>query len=145
MMSIRTTAAPVTGANGSAIGATDRDDATDWDDAALDGDGAMPYCAACGHWVGMFAGWDGWQHFRGGPAPGRGRGRRPYDAGHDVVVAWCSPPAGSVSPAQHEQLLAALDDAIAYREHATATGYATAYRVLRRQLGVCRGHISCPG
>ncbi len=57
-----------------------------------------------------------------------------YDAGHDVEVAWCAPPAASVSPAQHEQLLAALDDAIAYREHAAASGYATAYRMLRRQL-----------
>jgi hypothetical protein len=119
-MSTRTTAIPVTSANGTATGATDQDDIT------------MPYCAACGHWVGMFADRDGWQHFRGGPAPGRGC--RPYDAGHGVVVAWCPPPAGSVSPAQHEQLLAALDDAIAYREHAAASGYATAYRVLRRQL-----------
>jgi hypothetical protein len=144
MMSTQATAAPVTSANGSATGVTDRNDATEWDDAALDRDDAatMPYCAVCGHWVGMFAGRDGWQHFRGGPAPGRRR--RPYDAGHDVVVAWCPPPAGSVSPAQHEQLLAALDDAIAYREHAAASGFATAYRVLRRQLAVCRGHISCP-
>ena len=37
-------------------------------------------------------------------------------------------------PAQIEQLLAALDHAIAYREHAAASGYATAYRILRRQL-----------
>ena len=118
-MSTLTIAAPVTSANGTAVGVTDRDD-----------DAAMPYCAACGHWVDMFASQDGWQHFRGGPAPGRS----PYDAGHDVVEAWCSPPAGSVSPAQHEQLLAALDDAIAYRKHAAASGYATAYRVLRRQL-----------
>ncbi len=43
-------------------------------------------------------------------------------------------PARSISPAQHAQLLAALDDAIAYREHAAASGYATAYRMLRRQL-----------
>ena len=137
-MSTRTTAAPVTGPNGPAPGATDRDGhATDRDGAAT-----MPYCAACGHWVGMFADRDGWQHFRGAPAPSRGR--RPYDAGHDVVVAWCSPPAGSVSPAQHEQLLAALDDAIAYREHAAASGYATAYRVLRRQLGACGEQISRP-
>jgi hypothetical protein len=122
-MSTRTIAAPVTSANGTAPGATGRDDAA-----------TMPYCAACGHWVGMFADRDSWQHFRGSPAPGRSRSRRPYDAGHGVVVAWCSPPAGSVSPAQHEQLLAALDDAITSREHAAASGYATAYRVLRRQL-----------
>lgn len=120
-MSTQTTVAPATSTNGTAAGVTAQDDVA-----------AMPYCAACGHWVGMFASQDGWQHFRGGPGPGRGRS--PYDAGHDVVEAWCSPPAGSVSPAQHEQLLAALDDAIAYREHAAASGYATAYRVLRRQL-----------
>jgi hypothetical protein len=44
------------------------------------------------------------------------------------------PPAQSISPAQLEQLVAALDDAIAYREHAASSGYATHYRVLRRQL-----------
>ena len=129
-MSTRTTAAPRTSANGHTTGATDRDGAA-----------TMPYCAACGHWVATFAGRDGWQHIRGAPAPSRDR--RPYDAGHDTVVAWCSPPAGSVSPAQHDQLLAALDDAIAYREHAAASGYATAYRMLRRQLSD-RGHISRP-
>jgi hypothetical protein len=132
MMSPWTTAFPVTGANGPATGANGP--ATGQDGPATDRGGAatMPYCAACGHWVGMFAGRDGWQHFRIGTASSRDR--RPYDAGHDILVAWCAPPAGSVSPAQHEQLLAALDDAIAYREHATATVYATAYRVLRRQL-----------
>lgn len=93
---------------------------------------AVPYCAACGHWAAAAADQDGWRHFRGNP--GLGHAWRLYEAGHDVEVAWCAPPAASVSPAQHEQLLAALDDAIAYREHAAASGYATAYRMLRRQL-----------
>jgi hypothetical protein len=92
-----------------------------------------PYCEACGAWVGMFAPREGWRHFRGNPAPNGTRS--PFDPGHDVELAWCLPPARSVSPAQHEELLAALDDAIAYREHAASTGYATAYRMLRRQLG----------
>jgi hypothetical protein len=111
--------------------------ATDGDDDAAgarylgDADSA-PFCGACGTWVGMFEPGDGWQHVRGNPAPNGTRA--PYDPGHDVELAWCVPPARSVSPAQHEHLLAALDDAIAYREHAAASGYATAYRMLRRQL-----------
>jgi hypothetical protein len=93
---------------------------------------AVPYCATCGHWAAPATDRGSWRHFRRNPAPGGAWGL--YDAGHDVEVAWCAPPAASVSPAQHEQLLAALDDAIAYREHAAASGYATAYRMLRRQL-----------
>ena len=120
-MSIDIRAAAVTGLAGDAAGA--------WDSA---GPATVPYCTACGHWAAPAGEQGGWQHFRGNPAPGGTRG--PYDAGHDVQVAWCSPPAASISPAQHEQLLAALDDAIAYREHAAASGYATAYRMLRRQL-----------
>jgi hypothetical protein len=92
---------------------------------------AVAYCATCGHWAVPATDEGGWRHFPRHPAPGA---RDQYDAGHDVVVAWCAPPAASVSPAQHEQLLSALDDAIAYREHAAASGYATAYRMLRRQL-----------
>ena len=93
---------------------------------------AVPYCGACGHWAAPATDQGGWGHFRGNAAPSGAPGM--YEAGHDVEVAWCAPPAASVSPAQHEQLLAALDDAIAYREHAAASGYATAYRMLRRQL-----------
>lgn len=93
---------------------------------------AVPYCATCGQWAAPATDHGGWQHIRGNPVPGAERTF--YEAGHDVAVAWCAPPAVSVSPAQHEQLLAALDDAIAYREHAAASGYATAYRMLRRQL-----------
>jgi hypothetical protein len=93
---------------------------------------SAPYCAACGHWAGIFGPGEDWQHWRGHPAPNGTRAA--FDAGHEVELAWCAPPAQSISPAQHEQLLAALDDAIAYREHASSSGYATAYRILRRQL-----------
>ena len=45
-----------------------------------------PYCAACGHSIGMFLGLPGWWHFRGDPAPG---GRRElYAADHDPAPAW---------------------------------------------------------
>jgi hypothetical protein len=101
------------------------------DGQPLDG-GTAPYCSACGHWAGIFEPGQGWQHWRDHPAPNGTRA--PFEAGHGVELAWCAPPAQSVSPAQHEQLLAALDDAIAYREHASSSGYATAYRILRRQL-----------
>jgi hypothetical protein len=111
--------------------------ATDGDDDAagaqdLGETDAVPFCGACGAWVDTFMAREGWRHFRGVPAPNGTRA--PFDAGHDVELSWCVPPARSVSPAQHEQLLAALDDAIAYREHAATSGYATAYRMLRRQL-----------
>jgi hypothetical protein len=124
-------AADVTGLTGPAAGAPDSAGraAGTWDSA---GPAAVPYCAACGHWAGLAADRDGWQHVRSTPARRGTPG--PFDAGHDVELAWCAPPAASVSPAQHEQLLAALDDAITYREPPSASGYATAYRVLRRQL-----------
>jgi hypothetical protein len=96
------------------------------------GGDTAPYCSACGSWAGIFGPDEDWQHWRGHPAPNGTRA--PFDAGHEVQLAWCVPPAQSISPAQHEQLLAALDDAIAYREHASSSGYATAYRMLRRQL-----------
>lgn len=118
-MSVGTTAATATNEDGDTAGAHELGD-------------AAPYCAACGTWVGMFAPGGGWRHLRGHTAPNGTRS--PFDPGHEVELAWCVPPARSVSPAQLEQLLSALDDAIAYREHAAASGYATAYRVLRRQL-----------
>ena len=92
----------------------------------------VPYCVACGNWAGIFAPGRSWQHSRSNPAPNGTQA--PFDAGHAVELGWWFPPSLSLSPAQHEQLLAALDDAIAHREHASASGYATAYRVLRRQL-----------
>jgi hypothetical protein len=119
-MTIGTTAARTGSEDGDAAHARPLDDDT------------APYCSACGHWAGVFGPGEGWQHWRGHPAPNGTRAL--FDAGHDVELAWCVPPAQSISPAQHEQLLAALDDAIAYREHASSSGYATAYRMLRRQL-----------
>ena len=95
-------------------------------------DDTAPYCSACGHWAGIFGPGGDWQHWRGHPAPNGTRA--PFDAGHDVELAWCPPPAQSISPAQLVHLLAALDDAISYREHAASSGYATHYRMLRRQL-----------
>jgi hypothetical protein len=97
----------------------------------LDGDTA-PYCSACGHWVGIFGPDGDWEHWRGHSAPNGTRA--PFDAGHEVELAWCVPPAQSISPAQLVHLLAALDDAISLREHAASSGYATQYRMLRRQL-----------
>ena len=119
-MTIGTTAAHTGNEDGDAARTQPMDDET------------APYCSACGHWAGVFNPREGWQHWRGHPAPNGTRA--PFDAGHEVQLAWCVPPAQSISPAQHEQLLAALDDAIAYREHASSSGYATAYRMLRRQL-----------
>ena len=86
--------------------------------ARAEGAETEPYCLACGSWAGMFMPGEGWRHSRGNPAPNGTQA--PFDAGHDVELAWCVPPARSISPAQHE--------------HAAASGYATAYRVLRRQL-----------
>jgi hypothetical protein len=134
-MSIDTTARGLTGRAGDAgareparpAGAGPAGSARAAPPAGPAGPGAVPYCARCGHWA-VPAMDRGWEHVRGNG------GRGLYGAGHEVEVAWCAPPAASVSPAQHEQLLAALDDAIAYREHAAASGYATAYRMLRRQL-----------
>lgn len=120
-MSVDTTAPTATGAGRSQAGDGDLEEAD-----------TAPFCGACGTWVGMFEPGEGWRHFRGNPAPEGTRSR--FDPGHEVELAWCVPPARSVSPAQLEQLLAALDDAISYREHASTSGYATTYRMLRRQL-----------
>jgi hypothetical protein len=95
-------------------------------------DATAPYCSACGHCAGILRPGGQWQHWRGHPAPNGTRS--PFDAGHEVELAWCVPPAQSISPAQLVHLLAALDDAISLREHAASSGYATHYRVLRRQL-----------
>jgi hypothetical protein len=74
-----------------------------------------PYCAGCGEWIGMFRGLDGWQHFRGDPAPG---GQRElYDPGHPAVPAWCVPPGRALSPAQVRVIGQALAEAITYQLH----------------------------
>jgi hypothetical protein len=76
---------------------------------STDLDGAEPYCAECGHWIGMFFGLDGWQHFRGDPAPGGQR--QLFDAGHEPSPAWCQPPGRAISPADAVIIRQALDDA----------------------------------
>jgi hypothetical protein len=80
---------------------------------ADDDDGTEPYCTACGQWVGMFHGLDGWHHFRGDPAPG---GQRElYDAGHEAVIGWTVPPGRPLSPGQVATVRAGLGDAARYR------------------------------
>lgn len=99
------------------------------DQADEDSDGAEPYCTVCGGWAGIFLGLDGWQHFRGDPAPG---GKRElYEAGHEAVPAFLAPPARSVSPDQHVLLVRALDEAAAVSDDPDV---AAAYRALRDQL-----------
>src|SRR5690348_11451696 len=84
-------------------------------DQAADGEDVEPYCAACGEWVGIFHGLDGWRHFRGDPAPG---GQRElYDPGHPAVPAWCVPPGRALSPAQVRVIGQALAEAITYQLH----------------------------
>lgn len=71
-----------------------------------------PYCRTCGHWIGHFLGLDGWQHYRGDPAPG---GQRTlYDAGHEADPAWCVPPGRSLAPAEVAVIRNALADTPAY-------------------------------
>jgi hypothetical protein len=80
---------------------------------AGDREDTEPYCATCGQWIGIFHGLDGWQHFRGDPAPG---GQRElYDPGHQATPAWCVPPGGALSPAQVRVIRQALADAIVYQ------------------------------
>lgn len=72
-----------------------------------------PYCEACGEWIGLFSGLEGWQHFRGDGAPG---GQRElYDADHPAEVVWTVPVGRKLSPAALALLWAALKDATEYR------------------------------
>jgi hypothetical protein len=118
-------------------------------DQADDGEDIEPYCAACGAWIGIFHGLDGWRHFRGDPAPG---GQRElYDPGHRAAPAWCVPPGRALSPAQVRVLGQALAEAITYQLHylggcvicghdpaesgpLAETGQARAYRQLAADL-----------
>jgi hypothetical protein len=78
-----------------------------------DDDDAEPYCTACGRWVHMFQGYEGWRHFRG-----EGTAASPvvlYDAGHEAAVAWTVPPGRSLSPADIGIIRQALADASAWR------------------------------
>jgi hypothetical protein len=84
-------------------------------DQADDGEDIEPYCAACGAWIGVFHGLDGWRHFCGDPAPG---GQRElYDPGHQAVPAWCAPPGRALSPAQCRVIGQALAEAVTYQLH----------------------------
>jgi hypothetical protein len=82
------------------------------------GEGLEPYCAECGHWAGMFFGLEGWQHFKGDPAPGGQR--QLFDATHAAVPAWCEPPGRSISPADAVTMRGALADAAEYRRKEAA-------------------------
>jgi hypothetical protein len=72
-------------------------------------DGTEPYCSECGHWIGMFCRLEGWQHFRGDPAPG-GK-RQLFGTEHAAVPAWCQPPGRALSPADAAIVGQALADA----------------------------------
>lgn len=76
------------------------------DDEDLD-DGTEPYCTTCGAWAGMFHGIDGWQHFRGDPAPGGHR--ELYEASHPAAVSWTRPVL--VTQPDGSTIRAALDEA----------------------------------
>ena len=101
-----------------------------------DGEGLEPYCAECGHWIGMFFGLEGWQHFRGDPAPG-GR-RQLFGTEHEAVAAWCEPPGRTVSPADAVILGQALADAEAYRRDRAGAWCADCQH---HPAGACEGHV----
>lgn len=99
-------------------------------------DGIEAYCAECGHWIGMFFGLDGWQHFRGDPAPG---GKRElYDAGHEASPAWREPPGRAISPADAVTIRQALVDAELARRDRAAAWCADCES---RPEGACESHV----
>ena len=103
-----------------------------------DEDDAEPYCTACGRWVGMFLGVEGWRHFRG-----EGTAASPvvlYDAGHEAVVAWAVPPGRSLSPADIGLIRQALADASAWR--AWRSEGAACERCARLDPGRCPGSVN---
>lgn len=73
-------------------------------------DGTEPYCAGCGAFIGMFAGIDGWRHFRGDPAAGGDRTL--YDVAHEADPAWSVPAGRSLAPCDIATIREALADAI---------------------------------
>jgi hypothetical protein len=106
------------------------------EDQADEDDGLEPYCSECGHWIGMFHGLDGWQHFRGDPAPGGQR--QLYDAGHGAVPAWCQPPGRAISPADMVTVRGALADAENYRRSLIGAWCADCEG---SPDGVCQAHL----
>jgi hypothetical protein len=90
-------------------------------------DDAEPYCLACGQWVGLFHGLEGWRHFCG-----EGSAASPvvlYDAGHEPAVAWTVPAGRSLSPADIGLIRQALAGA-----HAAGEARAASYDSLLRRL-----------
>jgi len=118
-------------------------------------DGTEPYCLTCGEWVGLFAGLEGWRHFRGDPGPGGIRAL--YAADHRPVIGWVVPPGRGLSPAGYGVLGQALADAVSHRDpsgacldceeeygglcydHAADLDKADAYLALARGLGIEAG------
>jgi hypothetical protein len=99
-------------------------------------DGIEPYCTECGHWIGMFHNLDGWQHFRGDPAPG-GK-RKLFDAGHEPSPAWCQLPGRAISPADAVTIRQALADAERYRRDRAAVWCADCQD---HPAGACEQHV----
>ena len=100
------------------------------------GEGLEPYCAECGAWIGMFFGLEGWQHFRGDPAPGGQR--QLFDPGHAADPAWCEPPGRGISPADAETSRRALADAEAYRRERAEAWCADCQQ---RPAAGCESHL----
>ena len=84
----------------------------------------------------MFFGLDGWQHFRGDPAPGGQR--QLYDAGHEASPAWCAPPGRAISPADAVTIRQALADA---EEDRRARAEAWCADCQEHPAGACDQHV----
>jgi hypothetical protein len=97
--------------------------------------GLEPYCAECGHWIGLFLGVGGWKHYRGDP---RGGKRELNDAGHDPVPAWCEPPGRVLSPADVAAVIRALEDAAAARRDRAG---ACCWDCASSPAGACEAHL----
>jgi hypothetical protein len=102
---------------------------------AEDEDGLEPYCAECGHWIGLFPAAGGWKHYRGDP---RGGKRELYDAGHDPAPAWTEPPGRVLSPADVAVAARALEEAAAYRRDRVI---AWCYDCTCAAAGACEAHL----
>jgi len=79
---------------------------------------------------------EGWQHFKGDPAPGGQR--QLFDPGHAAVPAWCEPPGRFVSPADVAIIGQALADAEAYRRDGAEAWCADCEA---RPEGACDDHV----
>jgi hypothetical protein len=105
-------------------------------DDPIAADGVEPYCAECGHWIGLFPAAGGWRHYRGDPWPG---GKRElYDAGHEAAPAWTEPPGRVLSPADVAVAARALEEAAAYRRDRVI---AWCYDCTCAAAGACEAHL----